>query len=200
MTAPTRLVSLEDVKLHLNKTDYIDDVELQGFIDAATPLIENMSGATINRTVVETHSGGTSTIILNSMPIVSVDSIVETYGQTNYTLTQVQLGTAQSGFSYTFDALTGRITRRAFNSVAIFPNGEGNVLITYTTGRTSVPGNIRLATLMLVQHLWTTSQMNRNGNRPSLGGDDTFMPGAAYAVPTRVKELLQVSPRVPGVA
>jgi hypothetical protein len=53
---------------------------------------------------------------------------------------------------------------------------------------------------MLIQHLWTTSQMNRNGGRPSIGGDDSFVPGMGFAVPNRVKELLQPSPRVPGVA
>lgn len=200
MTAPTVLVTLDEVKAHLNKTDFLDDLELQGFIDAATPLIENMSGPVIPRTVTEYYSGGTSVITLNSMPVQSITSIVETYGQTNYSLTQSELGSAMSGFAFTFDALTGRVIRRAYNAEAMFPIGANNVKVIYVAGRDTVPANIRLAALMLIQHLWTTSQVNRNGGRPSLGGDDTFVPGMGFAVPNRVKELLQPSPRVPGVA
>lgn len=200
MTAPTVIVTLDDVKSHLNKTDFADDLELQGFIDAATPLIENIAGPVIPRTVVEYYSGGTTVINLNSMPVSSVTSIVETYGQTNYSLTQSDLGSAMSGFAFTFDSLTGRVVRRSYNAEAMFPIGNNNVKVTYVTGRDTVPANIRLATLMLIQHLWSTSQMNRNGGRPSLGGDDTFVPGMGFAVPNRVKELLQPSPRVPGVA
>ena len=200
MTAPTALVTLDEVKAHLNKTDFNDDLELQGFIDAATPLVENMAGPVIPRTVTEYYSGGTTTITLNSQPVQSVTSIVETYGQTNYNLTQVTLGQGMTGFAFTLDPLTGRIVRRAYNAEAMFPVGTNNVQVVYVAGRDSVPANVRLATLMLVQHLWTTSQMNRNGGRPTLGGDDTFVPGMGFAVPNRVKELLQPSPRVPGVA
>ena len=77
---------------------------------------------------------------------------------------------------------------------------EANIKIIYIAGRATVPANVRLATLMLVQHLWTTSQNNKNGGRPNLGGDDTFVPGMGFAVPNRVKELLQPGGRVPGVA
>ena len=202
MTAPTALVSLDEVKAHLNKTDFTDDLELEGFIEAATPLIENITGPVINRTVVEYHDGGSMSISLDQMPVASITSIVETYGQTNYTLAQVEMGTAQSGFSYSFSPTTGQVIRRAFNSAAIFPQGEKNIAVTYVAGRATVPANIRLATMMLVQHLWTTSQMNRNGGRPTLGGDDIFTPnvGMAYAMPNRVKELLVPSALVPGVA
>lgn len=200
MTNPTALVTLDDVKTHLNKVDFKDDDELQGFIDAATPLIENISGPTIPRTVTEYYSGGCTEITLNSQPVLSIESIVETYGQTNYPLTQVQLGQGMTGFCFTFDPLTGRIVRRAYNAEAMFPVGNRNVKVVYTAGRASVPANVRLAALMLIQHLWSTSQLNRNGGRPSTGGDDVFTPGMGFAVPNRVKELLQPSPRVPGVA
>lgn len=200
MPAPTVLVTLDEVKAHLNKTDFNDDLELQGFVDAATPLIENMAGPVIPRTVTEYHSGGMTSITLNSQPVQSVTSIVETYGQTNYSLTQVELGQGMTGFAFTLDPLMGRIVRRAYNAEAMFPIGNNNVKVVYVAGRNEVPANVRLATLMLIQHLWTTSQMNRNGGRPSIGGDDNFVPGMGFAVPNRVKELLQQSPRVPGVA
>lgn len=200
MTTPTVLVTLDDVKAHLNKTDFNDDLELQGFIDAATPLVENLAGPVVPRTVVEYYSGGTTSITLNSQPVLSVTSIVETYGQTNYNLTQVELGQGMTGFCFTLNPLTGQIIRRAYNAEAMFPIGTNNVRVEYIAGRATVPANIRLAALMLIQHLWSTSQLNRNGNRPTLGGDDSFVPGMGFAVPNRVKELLQPSPRVPGVA
>ena len=200
MTAPTFLVTLEEVKKHLNKADFLDDEELQGFIDAATPMVENIYGPVINRTITEYQSGGTSTLVLNYLPILSITSIIETYGQTNYTLTRVNLGDINNGFAYTCDLPQGRIVRRAYNAEANFPTGRDNVQIIYVVGCASIPSNVRLGTLMLIAHLWTTSQLNRNGNRPSLGGDDSFTPGMGFAVPNRVKEILQASPRVPGVA
>jgi len=200
MTNPTVLVSLTDVKLHLNKTDSADDTELQGFIDAATPIIENIAGPVIPATRVEYYSGGQSQINVSSLPIMSITSVIETYGQTNYTLQEVSLGGVSTAFAFTIDYSTGRIVRRAYNAEAMFPVGTNNVQVTYTPGRSTVPANVRLATLMLIQHLWGSSQMNRNGGRPNFGGDDTFTSGAGFAVPNRVRELLQPSPRVPGVA
>lgn len=200
MAGPTVLVTLAEVKTHLNKTDSSDDAELQGFVDAATPIIENIGGPVIQRTIVEYYDGGQSRLELNSLPIVSVTSIIETYGQTNYTLTEVTLGGASTGFGFTMDYLTGQVIRRAYNAEARFPVGANNVQVTYVAGRTAVPANVRLAALMLIQHLWSTSQLNRNGGRPSFGGDDSFTAGAGFAVPNRVRELLQPTPRVPGIA
>lgn len=200
MTAPTVLVTLAEVKTHLNKTTTTDDTELQGFIDAATPVIENIAGPVIPQTRVEYYNGGQSQISLNWLPIASVTSIVETYGQTNYTLTEIQLGGVSTGFGFTVDYATGKVVRRAYNAEAMFPVGTNNVKVTYVSGRATVPANVRLATLMLIQHLWSSSQLNKNGGRPSFGGDDTFTVGAGFAVPNRVRELLQPSPRVPGVA
>lgn len=200
MTSPTALVTVDDVRTHLNMTTFENDAELQTFIDAATPLIDNIAGPTINTSITEYHSGGFSTIVLNRLPIVSVTSVVETKGQTNYTLTEGTLGSITNGFAFTIDYTTGTIIRRAYNAESIFADGNRNITVTYVAGRSSVPGNIRLATLMLVQHLWMTSQANSNGQRATIGGDDSFTPGMGFAVPNRVKELLQPSPRVPGVA
>ena len=200
MTTPTAIVSLADVKAHLNKTDTDDDTELQFFIDAATPVIENIAGPVLPQTKTEYYNGGVSQIVLNWLPIVSVTSIVETYGQTNYSLTEISLGSSNTAFGYTVDYTTGKVVRRAYNAEALFPTGTNNVKVVYQAGRATIPANVRLATLMLIQHLWSTSQLNRNGARPTLGGDDSFTVGAGFAVPNRVRELLQPSPRVPGIA
>lgn len=200
MTAPTTIVSLADVKAHLNKTDNTDDTELQYFLEAATPIIENIAGPVLPQTKTEYFSGGVSQINVNWLPILSVTSIVETYGQTNYTLTEITLGSSNTAFGFTVDYTTGRIIRRAYNAEALFPVGANNVQVVYQAGRATVPANVRLATLMLIQHLWSTSQLNRQGGRPMLGGEDGFAIGSGFAVPNRVRELLQPSPRVPGVA
>lgn len=200
MTTPTTIVSLADAKAHLNKTDNTDDTELQYFIEAATPIIENIAGPVLPQTKTEYYSGGVSQINLNWLPILSITSIVETYGQTNYNLTEITLGSSNTAFGFTVDYTTGRIIRRAYNAEALFPVGSNNVKVVYQAGRATIPANVRLATLMLIQHLWSTSQLNRQGGRPTLGGDDSFTVGAGFAVPNRVRELLQPSPRVPGVA
>ena len=206
MAGPTVLITLADAKTHLNKSASVttDDAELQGFIDACTPVIENIAGPVFQRSVTEYYSGGVTSLILDNTPIVSpITSIIETYGQTNYTLTEITLGSSNTGFGFTVDYTIGRIVRRAYNAEAMFPIGTNNVQVIYTAGLAAVPANVRLATLMLVQHLWGTSQLNKNGARPSLGGDDSFTQnpfGSGFAVPNRVRELLQASPRVPGIA
>lgn len=67
----------------------------------------------------------------------------------------------------------------------------GDVAITYRAGRTPLPGNVRLAALELVAHLWKTIKLQTQGSRPAVaGGDAVVVAGTAYALPNRVRELL----------
>jgi hypothetical protein len=70
------------------------------------------------------------------------------------------------------------------------------VLATYQAGYTTVPANIRLGALIIVQHLWETQ---RGMMGVQLGGDgETYVTGRGFAIPRRAIELL--GPQLPGVA
>ena len=200
MSNPTTIVTLADVKAHLNIDTIDDDTELQNFLEATTPIIEKIAGPVIVQTVTEYVNGGGPVITLNYQPVISITSITETVGNINYTLEPVVLGTSTSQYGYTLDTNRGRVTRRNFNTDTTFADGLGNVKIVYSAGRASIPKNIRLAALELVNHWWSMSQRNRNGGRPAFGGEDVLNMGAGFAIPNRVRELLQPDPQLPGIA
>jgi hypothetical protein len=66
---------------------------------------------------------------------------------------------------------------------------RGTYTVTYTSGRADLPAAIRLAVLVIAEHLWETQR----GAAPvgPLSGDDTFpTPGLGFAIPNRALELL----------
>ena len=191
MTTPTTLVQLADVKKHLNIDTNDDDVELRAFIDAATEKVQEITGPVLTRTVTEYRDGGTVSLLLRERPVQSITSVTELWANSSYTLTQTEFGAGASQFDFTFDVSQSEITRRINNLPEVFPDGVGNVKVVYVAGYATIPSRIRLATLALIQHWWSASQLNRNGGRPSLGGSD-FSPamGGGYAVPNFVREML----------
>lgn len=197
-----RIVSLTDVKLHLNKvlTATTDDNELRAFIDGAGLVVDAVCGPTVNRTVVEYHDGGRVAIPLRIWPMVSVTSVVETWwGGTNYTLTrETDLGVGPStGFDYTADIAQGLIYRRISFFPADFVPGVRNIKVTYVAGRPHPwPTNITLAAKELVGFMWRTSQLGRGPTRATIGGQDTQMV-AGYAVPNPIVDMLMTPDKLP---
>lgn len=203
------LATLADLKSHLNipAGDTTQDTELQGFLDAATPVIENITGPIVAKTVTaERHSGGTgsrSTILLRQRPVTAVTTVVEFVGNYAQTVAVVADPSAATAYSCTFDPETGQLTRRVSGGQTYpWAWGEDNIYVTYTAGYATVPANVRLAALFQAAHLYQSSQL---GGRPSwgssAGADDAYaaLP-ASYAVPNRVRELLDGNQRIPGMA
>jgi hypothetical protein len=207
MPGLTQIVSLADAEAELNMTATPSDggTKLQGFIDAASVVIEDIVGPVIGRTTTEIHDGGDVSIFLWHAPVISIASIVETIGFTNYTLTAQPVGSPTDNYGYTLDdARVGRITRRSAGSTPVtFYANTGNVSITYSYGRTSLAiadgfdgPNIRLATLKLIRHMWAQEQ----GNRPAFGepaAEPMSKTPSGFIVPNAVKELCQPSLRDP---
>jgi hypothetical protein len=78
----------------------------------------------------------------------------------------------------------------------------GTYTVTYTAGRPAVPPTVKLAALILLQHLWRTQY---GASRVPSGGADDWsvtdpIPGFGYAVPNRVLQLLEPFKLPPGVA
>ncbi|MFF9129123.1 head-tail connector protein [Streptomyces sp. NPDC014806] len=183
------LITLADAKAQLDITTATHDTELQGYIEALTAVVEGIVGPVETRTVTETVNGRGPALCLAQTPAVSLTSITP----------QLTGGTALDVAQLHLDGATGIIRRRDGGR---FYGGPWTVV--YTAGRPEVPPTIRLAALILLQHLWRTQYGAARG-LTGIGGSDDFsvsepVPGFGYAVPNRVLQLLEPFKSGPGVA
>lgn len=195
------VITLDDAKSVLGITDTSKDALLQSYVDGVTPVVEYLSSDIDQTDYTETYDGGRVQIMLLHYPVISVSSVIESYGS-NYvrTLTADDIfsGAAVDAYAYTLDdADTGALTRRAAGVAVNFAPGRRNIQVVYTAGRAVVPGNLRLAALEMVRFWWETAQQ---GNRPAFGDapEETF--GAMPSdVRERVHEILAGDIRLPGI-
>lgn len=179
--AATDIVTVADAKAQLNipLSDTSHDAELAGFVSAATGVVERYAGAVINRTVTETFDGGRRSVLLAYLPVVSVTSVTEA-------------GTAVDPAGYTVASASGVLTRSSAGTATRWGSGLSSVAVTYVAGQAAttaeVPGNIRLAALIIIQHMWETQRPAAEG--PFAGRGDDFDPRYTYSIPRRALELL----------
>jgi len=167
----TALVSLADVKIHLNITGVTHDAELQAFIDAAAVVIEGKVGPIDTATYTQTFEcNGSQRLALSRTQVTAVSS-----------LTKVRDGSSPMTLGdLVIDAQTGIVRSKT----QYFPIEPFNV--TYTVGRTApFPANIVMACKIIVANLWETQTARSR--------DDELLPGAAYLVPYRAEALLAAS-------
>jgi uncharacterized phiE125 gp8 family phage protein len=181
------IVSLDDAKRQLNipASDTTDDVELQSFVDAATASVETQLGQVVGqRTVVDQldFTRSTTAFLLQAVPVISLTSLVSLDGAQAWTVTPPAMY---------LDGASGCIT------VLSGPPVKGSVLATYQAGYTAIPANIRLAALIIIQHLWETQRGNM-GSVPGGSDEPQYMIGRGFALPRRALELLGST--LPGVA
>ncbi|MEV7394344.1 head-tail connector protein [Streptomyces sp. NPDC091215] len=180
------IVTLADAKTQLNipADNTNDDVELQGFVDAATAAVEQQLGTVVvPRTVVDQYDFGTGTtaFLLRAVPVISLTSIVSLDGSQSWTVTSPVMHV---------DGPSGSVT------VLSGPPLTGMALVTHQAGLTAIGANTRLAAKIIIQHLWETQ---RGAVGVQLGGDtDNWSAGRGFAIPRRALELL--GPQLPGVA
>lgn len=215
VTPTVGIVTLSDLKTHLRypspTTSSSDDTGLQGFIYAATEVIEDEVGKVVQRQVIEYHDGGQIAIYLKQKPVLEVVQVIENWGYYNWQLADQPATTvpATNLFAYSLDnPAEGRVTRRSVGNIAIpfmalgemFPN---NVKVTYIAGRNMVPWAVRLATLELCAHWWQNSQQRQYASGGSLSGnyDEAIEDsgGGAYnaGIPYRILEILKPHRRTP---
>lgn len=199
------IVDLASVHVHLNipTSDTSHDTELQGFIDAAGDLARDVVGPLASELHTEWHNGGTDTITLDWLPVLSVQSVTEYVAASTYDLTEQPLGTSIGSYEYTVDLPRGQITRRAVGDAVRFPAGIKNVVVAYTAGVPDalVPATVRLGALELIRHLYQLTQQggqNKFGGGALDTGESTVPTG--FALPARVLELWKPFQRPPGIA
>lgn len=200
------IITVAELKTHLNKSNATDDTELAFFVTTASAKIDELAGPVIQRSVTQIFSGGTGwkrTESLRQTPVVSVTSVTES-------------GNVLDPSLYTVDLVTGVFTRGPTGGAyrTPFPPGTNNIVVVYIAGRTTAAAGssqlasdaptLRLACLELAAHWWRTTQYARAGNRGGqLGGGDAdsyALHAMGFAVPNRVNELIGNQGDIPGVA
>jgi hypothetical protein len=175
-------ISLEDAKSFLNITDTADDEELLAYLEWACTLAERIADTDFSRKTVtsEKHSvlRCTSSIVLDHRPVLSVTSLSES-------------GTALSASDYTVDNRWGVVYRQAGSyQDSEWLQGRNNVTVTYITGWSIIPPEVRQATLQILEHLWT----NQRGGSPLAGGfrdvNDFPQAGMNWNVPNKARDTL----------
>jgi hypothetical protein len=212
ITPTVGIVSLTDLKAHLRfpdpKAPTTDDDALEGFIYAATEVIETEVGKVAQRQVTEYHDGGRQAIYLKQTPVLSVVSIIENWGYFNWNLVAQPSTTvpATNLFAYSVDnPAEGRVTRRTVGNVSIpfmsmgseFP---ANIQAIYIAGRSQTPWAVRLATLELCAHWWQFSQQRQYGVGALSSNFDNAVstgPATLFGVPYRILELIKSHRRTP---
>lgn len=146
------------------------DAELERYVEAATPVIENITGPILPRNVTVTVDGGRDAILL-PWPVTAIVTVTAD-GQ------PVDLGDIKAD-------LTAGIIHGSF------PAGTLNITIVASVGGSDVPPNVKLAARELVRTWW---QQGRQGNRPAFGNPadaPDSAPTDGWAIPRRVHQLLQ---------
>lgn len=178
-TDPDAFISLAALKKHMDKdlADTSDDAEMMTQLRAGCQMIRERIGHVSPVTFTEDRTGR-GVIVLDQHPVISVTSVATLPG-----LTAIPAANEATGVQgWTLDGGAG-----VLRHTSCF----GRVRVAYRAGRSPVLANISLAGLELAAHLWRSSQLNSGGGRPAFGDNETpVMPGSAYALPIRVRELL----------
>ena len=174
------LCTLEQVRksLSLKDTDTALNSDIEDYISAATPLIEQVTGPMYARAERFQFDGG-GFVLLVPMRF-------------NTVITVTINGAAVMDF--TADSQAGLIWRDAG-----WPYEVQSITVVVQVGYATIPPNIVLAARECVRELW---QIGRQGNRPSFGNEvaDASTASQGYVMSNRVRALCATNDGLPGFA
>ncbi len=167
------VISLADVRAHLNITDTTADDELRRIVDVASSTGEAWTGRVFGRrTCVDVLSGSGPFLALKACPVLSVSSVTEN-------------GAAVPVGGYALTSPEGGVLSRVSGwSARDWARGSGNVTVTYVAGYHVQPPTDVQGALEMARHLWQTQ---RGSIRARANNDPGMM--ATFSVPLRVQEL-----------
>jgi hypothetical protein len=196
------VIDLATVKSHLDPPSGTNlgssyDADLQLIINGAQTVLEGLIGPLTAQSFTESHDGGGYAIITKHTPLIAVQSLTENWGATQYTLTNQPIGSSTDAYGYDIDdAQSGKIVRRTVGGFPFpFFAGIGNVVITYTAGRTDLPADIEMALMRQIRDLWSDYQSGRTTGRGA-----SQRQALPYGVSNYVADLLQPHILPPGIA
>lgn len=186
-TDPRFLISLDDAAASLqwnaaSKADAVSMGMLRLYVAAATPIIEDIAGAVLVRTVEQFADGGKTGVLLWERPSDIITVEVDGVAITDYVVNK------SAAILY-----RGRYGER-------FDQGRQIIRIVYKTGEDGVAPNLQLATRELVRHLWQVGQQATQGVPAEYGQRPMGTTPSGFAVPNRVIELASATHTLPGVA
>jgi hypothetical protein len=172
------LITLAEAKSQLGIATAVTtyDSDIERYVEAATPIIEALTGPVISASATYTLNGGSAVLLLPvkfaSVTSVTVDGVAFT--------------------NFDADPAAGII----YSDSGWFASGIQNVVVVVAVGSATIPANVKLAARELVRHWWQTS---RQANRPGTADQDTQQ-SLPLGVSRRIGELLAPNPRLAGFA
>lgn len=196
------IVSLEDLKEHLNDTSMSaeSEVKLEAFAAAATKVVEHLCTTVVPVDVTEYPHVYGGLVVLDNRHVISVDTVHESVNGTLTALTEDTFTAPGATSGYRRER--NRIYRTAGGADTLFTAGA-RVRVVYTAGLEPMPQDVELAAKELVRFWWQPSQygvMSEAGPLGrSSGGTGTILV-AGFLVPNAVLALLAEYRRGPMAA
>lgn len=195
------LVTLAEAKstLRVSVNDTASDDIIARLITMASRRLDRCIGPSVVRAVTsEPHSGGRSRIELNYGPVQAFGQVIEYQTTTPLTLSQTVGGVEPTeGFFAERYApeptlYSGIIVRRIDAYERNFWTGSGNVVCSYTAGRssstTTVDADIKEGALIMVRNWWRSYEQSSGGFGEFDVPTQNF---PTYGVPNATREMLQ---------
>lgn len=175
---PGGLITLEYAAEGLNFTgvgsqaNTARDADITAYIQAATPIIENIVGPVLPTSKTVSFDGGTEAIVLPDVAT-SVTTVIEN-------------GVTLTTTDWMFDPVGSVLWRGTSTHPKCFGTGRLGIQVTYATGYTTIPLALQLAARELVRFWW---QQGKAAVRPAYSDALEATPPQGFAVPKRVIEL-----------
>lgn len=188
---PRFLISVDELVTAIRQTTTVsaaDRSDMRLVIAAATEVVEDVVGAVLVRTETQTADGGKTGVALWERPT-AITSVVE--DGTTLTANVDYVAATNAAIIYAGSSTAPRS----------FAYGRQNIVITYTTGTTSIAANIRLAAIELCRHMWAiTRQTNVRAQLPGdYPDEDMTTTPSGFLIPRRVMQLLVPDSRKDGL-
>lgn len=208
-----RLIGVPEVKqaLYIQANDHIHDDLFEEYIEAATPMIENLTGPLLPKVYDEWHEGGHTMVKLRhapsygygTSPVLFVMAVSEYRGPIEYNMSLIPTPTQGSVYSEMTHGELGVIVRRTSGGGSVpWPRDAQHpaqsVHVVYYAGQETTPANVKRAMIETIRWWHDTTQGAGRGSLNS-GDPETF--GRPFvALPYHAEAMLGATRRPPVVA
>lgn len=178
------IITLDQAKrqLGIEPRDRSDDLELQAYVDAITPVVEDYKHEVIEpRAITEELElpcrgrPGCQRFRIWSVPVMSLTSVVSWDG------------------SFTWDVTQMRVSPSGIVRVMAGPPVTGLVDVTYQAGQDPVPDRYVRGGLIILAHVWETQRGQGTVMSGVIGQEEHFrQPGEWFTIPNKSKEWLGI--------
>lgn len=191
------IVTLDELKRVMRKSGTSEDDELGLYLNAATNTITQLCLPLQQFSVIDTFDGdGYGTVlVLGLFPVQTVTSVL-VYDFAGVSSPIVEAGGA-SGLAagYRVDKIAGVVR---LVGAGPWPDGYGNVVVTYTVGPVVAPDDVIAAVIDLAQHFWRYRIIPSSSGQANQSDPQGYQP--SIDIPQSVVGLLRPYLKPPRVA